>query len=103
MLRAPALRFRDARPAKEYLLRVIRVLRKEILWGVPILVLEPSCAAVFRDELKNLLPDNEQAQRLSKQTFLWSEWLDKNAPHLSLPECVQHAKPWSTVTAIRKP
>ncbi len=72
--------------AKEYLLRVIRVLRKEILWGVPILVLEPSCAAVFRDELKNLLPDNEQAQRLSKQTFLWSEWLDKNAPHLSLPE-----------------
>jgi Fe-S oxidoreductase len=72
--------------AKQYLLQVIRTLRKEILWGIPILMLEPSCAAVFRDELKNLLPDNEEAQRLSKQTFLLSEWLDKHAPHLSLPE-----------------
>lgn len=72
--------------AKNYLHQVIRTLRKEILWGIPIVVLEPSCAAVFRDELKNLLAHDEDAQRLSKQIFLLSEFLEKFAPHFSIPQ-----------------
>jgi Fe-S oxidoreductase len=40
-------------------------------------VLEPSCAAVFRDELLNLLPHDEQARRLSQQTFTFAEFADR--------------------------
>src|SRR5258707_7318440 len=39
----------------------------EIEAATPIVVLEPSCAAVFRDELTNLFPKDERAQGLSKQ------------------------------------
>jgi Fe-S oxidoreductase len=72
--------------AKTYLQQVIRVLRSDVLWGVPVVVLEPSCAAVFRDELKNLLGDDQEAQRLSAQTFLLSEFLEKYAPDFSPPK-----------------
>jgi Fe-S oxidoreductase len=35
--------------------------------------------------MMNLLPNNEQARKLSKQTFLLSEFLSKYAPHFSPP------------------
>lgn len=35
---------------------------------VPIVVLEPSCASVFRDELPGLFPHDTDALRLSRQT-----------------------------------
>ncbi len=47
--------------------------------------LEPSCVAVFRDELLNLFPNDEDAQRLSQQTFLFSEFLVRQAGHYSFP------------------
>jgi Fe-S oxidoreductase len=62
------------------------VLGPEIANGVPIVALEPSCAAVFRDELINLLPDDDRAQKLSRQTFLLSEFLEKITPDFSLPK-----------------
>ena len=37
---------------------------------MPFVVLEPACAAVFRDEMLNLFPGDEIAKRLAKQTFL---------------------------------
>ncbi len=43
-------------------------------------VLEPSCAAVFRDELPNLMHGNDLAKRLAGQTFLLSEFLATFAP-----------------------
>jgi Fe-S oxidoreductase len=46
--------------------------------GTPIVVLEPSCLAVFRDELVNLLPHDDMARRLSRQAFLFSEFLRQN-------------------------
>lgn len=46
---------------------------------------EPSCASVFRDEMTNLLPHDEDARRLRQQTFLLSEFLTKKAPHYRLP------------------
>jgi Fe-S oxidoreductase len=49
------------------------------------IVLEPSCAAVFRDELTNLFPTSKDAQRLSSQTFLLSEFLAKHAPGFKPP------------------
>lgn len=55
----------------------MNALRPYIQAGVPIVGLEPSCAAVFRDELGELFPDNEDAKRLKKQTYLLSEFLTK--------------------------
>src|SRR5262249_15525930 len=45
--------------------------------GVPVVGLEPSCVAVFRDELLGLFPCDEDAKRLSQQTFVLSEFLNK--------------------------
>ena len=45
--------------------------------NVPIIGLEPSCASVFRDELVNLFPKDDDARRLSKQVFLLGEFLTK--------------------------
>jgi Fe-S oxidoreductase len=51
--------------AKRLLQQALEILEPEIIAGTPVVVLEPSCASVFRDELLNLFPDNEWAQRLS--------------------------------------
>lgn len=64
--------------AKENLRRILATIRTEIRNGIPIVVLEPSCAAVFRDELRNLFPFDEDAIALSNQTFLLSEFLKKH-------------------------
>jgi Fe-S oxidoreductase len=48
--------------------------------GTPIVVLEPSCLAVFRDELVNLFPNDQNAQRLAGQSFLLAEFLKKFVP-----------------------
>jgi Fe-S oxidoreductase len=66
--------------AKRYLQKVMRVLGKQIDRGIPIVVLEPSCASVFRDELHNLFPTDPRAARLRAQTFLLSEFLEHHVP-----------------------
>ena len=72
--------------AKTYLRRILRALRDEIAEGMPVIFLEPSCAAVFRDEMLSLLPDDEDAKNLSRQSFLLSEFLAKKATHFELPK-----------------
>ncbi len=71
--------------AKRLLLQTLDVLAAELDAGTPLVVLEPSCAAVFRDELLNLFPDDPRAHKLSRQTYLLSEFLQKKAPHFQLP------------------
>ncbi len=61
--------------AKKLLRQIIENLKEEISQGIPIVGIEPSCVAVFRDELPNLFPDDEDALRLSRQTYLLSEFL----------------------------
>ncbi len=58
-------------------------LEPEIEAGIPIVGLEPSCVAVFRDELLNLFPHDQRAQALSQQTFLLSEFLERELDHNS--------------------
>jgi len=53
--------------------------------------LEPSCVAVFRDELINLFPEDRDAQRLSRQTFLLSELLVQDREKLTLPKLDRQA------------
>jgi Fe-S oxidoreductase len=66
--------------AKRRLEQVIAALRPQIEAGVPIVGLEPSCVSVFRDELVNLLPTDEDARRRQQQVFLLSEYLERYAP-----------------------
>jgi FAD/FMN-containing dehydrogenase/Fe-S oxidoreductase len=72
--------------AKGLLIDILETLKAPIENGVPIVVLEPSCASVFRDELVSLFPEREDAKRLSKQTLLLSEFLEQRAPHFQLPK-----------------
>jgi Fe-S oxidoreductase len=71
--------------ARALLLQILDELAPEIEAGIPIVGLEPSCVAVFRDELVNLFPNDERAQALSRQTFLLSEFLETHGRNFSLP------------------
>jgi FAD/FMN-containing dehydrogenase/Fe-S oxidoreductase len=71
--------------AKAYLRRILEALGEQIDAGVPMIVLEPSCASVFRDELHNLFPTEARASRLGSQTFLLSEFLEHHAPRYRPP------------------
>jgi FAD/FMN-containing dehydrogenase/Fe-S oxidoreductase len=61
--------------ARAYLLNILDEFEDEISSGIPVVMLEPSCASVFRDELINFFPNDERAIRLSKQTIMLSEML----------------------------
>ena len=87
--------------AKDYLLTILDALAPQLAAGTPIVVLEPSCASVFRDELTNLLPHDPRARKLRDQTLLLSEFLVRHAPDYTPPQidrkiivhghCHQHA------------
>jgi FAD/FMN-containing dehydrogenase/Fe-S oxidoreductase len=63
------------KPAKRFLRRVLDVMRPRIADGTPVIGLEPSCTAVFRDELTGLLPGDRDAVRLREQTMTLAEFL----------------------------
>ncbi|MCL2660449.1 MAG: FAD-binding oxidoreductase, partial [Acidobacteriaceae bacterium] len=75
--------------AKKYLLRVFAALADQLRDEIPIVVLEPSCASVFKDESPNLFPNDPRAQQLAKQTYLLSEFLVKFAPDYKPPKIDQ--------------
>jgi Fe-S oxidoreductase len=75
--------------AKRYLQRIMDALGPEIDSGLPIVVLEPSCASVFRDELRNLFPRDPRANRLRQQTFLLSEFLQNRASGYAPPKLAE--------------
>jgi FAD/FMN-containing dehydrogenase/Fe-S oxidoreductase len=63
--------------AKRLLRAILAALEEPIAAGVPVVGLEPSCVAVFRDELVNLFPDDPAATQLSAQTFFLAEFLER--------------------------
>ncbi|HEY2866727.1 MAG TPA: hypothetical protein VGJ02_06515, partial [Pyrinomonadaceae bacterium] len=69
-----------------HLQQILRTLKNEIETGLPVVVLEPSCASVFKEEMLNFFPDDEDAKRLSGQTFLLSGFLAKKAADFRLPK-----------------
>ncbi len=77
--------------AKRHLLNIMDALNDAIQAGTPIVVLEPSCAAVFRDELLNLFPEKPLAKKLASQTFLFSEFLERFAPDFKFPRIERDA------------
>jgi FAD/FMN-containing dehydrogenase/Fe-S oxidoreductase len=76
--------------AKTHLRSIMRELADAIDAGVPVVVLEPSCASVFRDELRNLFPADAGALRLRSQTFLLSELLASGRRPYQPPRLERH-------------
>ncbi|HOK47421.1 MAG TPA: heterodisulfide reductase-related iron-sulfur binding cluster, partial [Bryobacteraceae bacterium] len=62
--------------AERMLATTLETLRPAIHDGTPMVGLEPSCVVVFRDELRNLFPEDIDAGRLAQQTFTLSEFLN---------------------------
>ena len=77
--------------AERLLRQILDTLRPEISAGIPIVGLEPSCVAVFRDELVNLFPNDEDAKRLSDNTYLLGEFLDEKANGFTVPKLERRA------------
>jgi Fe-S oxidoreductase len=71
--------------ARRQLRLVLDALRAEIQAGTPVVALEPSCGAVFRDELVEMLPADEDAKRLKRLTCSLGELLDRGAPDFAPP------------------
>ncbi len=65
--------------ARTYLRDILTTLQPAIEAGTPMVGLEPSCTAVFRDELTAMFDRNENAKRLHDQTFTLSEFLNRHA------------------------
>ena len=80
--------------AKKYLAGILDEFEAEIRAGVPVVMLEPSCASVFQDELLNFFPDDERARMLARQTVMLSEIVAKSktwvAPDLTGTRVVVH-------------
>ena len=66
--------------ARRYLAKVLNRMEPQIDAGLPFIFLEPSCASVFKDELLELFPNDQRAQRLSRQVWLLADWLAAKAP-----------------------
>ena len=72
--------------ARGYLLNILDQFEPQIAAGIPVVMLEPSCASVFRDELVNFFPNDERAIRLSRQTVMLSEILAQRAANWQAPQ-----------------
>ncbi|HWE24429.1 MAG TPA: FAD-linked oxidase C-terminal domain-containing protein, partial [Myxococcales bacterium] len=77
--------------AKHKLRQILDDLREELSRGTPLVGLEPSCVATFRDELCELFPHDEDAKRLREQTYLFSEFLVERAKGWKPPELSRKA------------
>jgi len=71
--------------ARGYLQQIMHALADDIRAGTPIVGLEPACVSVFRSELPDLFPNNEQALRLRKQMFLLSEFIEQKLNGFPFP------------------
>jgi Fe-S oxidoreductase len=87
--------------ARRQLRRTLSALEPALADGIPIVGLEPSCTAVLRSELVELLPDDPRAARVKAATVTLAELLTATegwqAPSLAdvqgvaQPHCHQHA------------
>ncbi|PRX45893.1 FAD/FMN-containing dehydrogenase [Prauserella shujinwangii] len=64
--------FLDA--AQHYLNRVLDELREYVRADVPVVGMEPSCLAVFKDELFRMMPHDDDARRLAKNSYHFPEF-----------------------------
>jgi FAD/FMN-containing dehydrogenase/Fe-S oxidoreductase len=89
--------------ARRVLKRTVRQLASHVRDGGLVLGLEPSCTSVFRSDLHELLPDDQDAHRLKDHTVTLAELLTEHSdgwapprasydvPALAQVHCHQHA------------
>jgi Fe-S oxidoreductase len=78
--------------AERYLHRVLDVLRDDDRAGTPVVGMEPSCLAVFKDELPKLLSHDDDARRLARNAWHFAEFVDRF--DLALPRLDGEALMW---------
>ncbi|CAM5654343.1 putative Anaerobic glycerol-3-phosphate dehydrogenase subunit C [Streptomyces afghaniensis 772] len=66
--------------ARKVLRRTLDTLRPHLEAGTPVIGLEPSCTAVFRADAPELMPGDQDAQRLARQVRTFAEQLVQHAP-----------------------
>jgi Fe-S oxidoreductase len=68
--------------ARKLLRQTLDSLRTQLRSGTYVVGLEPSCVSVFRDELVNMLPDDDDAKRLRDQTVTLGEFVARHGEAL---------------------
>ncbi|HET8565639.1 MAG TPA: FAD-linked oxidase C-terminal domain-containing protein [Solirubrobacterales bacterium] len=71
--------------AKRFWRRMLDTLAPYIREGTPVVGIEPSCVAAFRDELPGLMGSDEDAKRLSLQALTLAELLQLHAKDWQAP------------------
>ncbi len=82
--------FLDA--AESYLHHLLDVLRPHVRAGTPVVGMEPSCLAVFKDELTKMLPHDDDADRLERLALHFGEFFEKY--DVEVPKLDGHAVLW---------
>ncbi|MGW2691022.1 FAD-binding and (Fe-S)-binding domain-containing protein [Streptomyces sp. NPDC001296] len=87
--------------ARAVLRRTLDLMEPVLAAGLPVVVLEPSCAAALRTDLPELLHDDPRAARLAAAVVTFAEALERHAPDWTPPSldgpvvgqnhCHQHA------------
>jgi FAD/FMN-containing dehydrogenase/Fe-S oxidoreductase len=67
--------------AKRYLQNVMKVLMPYVSEGIPVIVLEPSCWSVLRDEIHEMYPKRDETHKIMQNTFLLSEFLTEHTDY----------------------
>ena len=60
--------------AQRYLTTVLDAVREHVRAGTPVVGMEPSCLAVFKDELTKIMPHDDDARRLSRNAYHFAEF-----------------------------
>lgn len=78
--------------AERYLRDTLDVVRDEVRAGTPVVGMEPSCLAVFKDELPNMLPHDDDAKRLVCNAYHFAEFFQEF--EIDVPSATRHALVW---------
>ncbi len=78
--------------AERYLRNTLEALRDEIRAGTPIVGMEPSCLAVFKDELKKMLPHDDDAKRMAGSVYHFGEFFERF--DVEVPRATRRALLW---------
>ena len=77
--------------AEAFFARLVEGLAPYVREGIKVVGVEPSCIAAFRDELPNMMPHDEDARRLSKNTLTLAEFLVNEAEDYEPPKLERKA------------
>ncbi len=71
--------------AKQHLRQVMKLLVPYVERQIPIVLLEPSCWSVLRDEIHGLFPERKETRQIMENAFLLSEFLVDRANYRPPP------------------